>query len=152
MALTRTFMFRNSFEACKYFCFPFAARSLKDYSSGGALMAERNYQSNTYRNGFNGKQKDDEINGAGNYIDYGMRGYDPRLVRLNYSIDPLSKKYPELSPYQFANNTPIQAVDLDGLENIYYQDAFDKSGFSSSNDLRLSTAHGIKEQIKIYQT
>jgi hypothetical protein len=32
------------------------------------------------------------------------------------SVDPLSKKYPELTPYQFASNTPIQAIDLDGLE------------------------------------
>ena len=32
------------------------------------------------------------------------------------SIDPLGRKYPELSPYQFASNTPIMAIDLDGLE------------------------------------
>ena len=32
------------------------------------------------------------------------------------SIDPLGRKYPELTPYQFASNTPILAVDLDGLE------------------------------------
>ena len=34
------------------------------------------------------------------------------------SVDPLSKKYPELTPYQFASNTPIQAIDLDGLERL----------------------------------
>ena len=32
------------------------------------------------------------------------------------SIDPIGRKYPELTPYQFASNTPIQAIDLDGLE------------------------------------
>ena len=32
------------------------------------------------------------------------------------SVDPLSHDYPELSPYQYAGNTPIQASDLDGLE------------------------------------
>lgn len=32
------------------------------------------------------------------------------------SVDPLTKKYPQLTPYQFASNTPIQAIDLDGLE------------------------------------
>jgi hypothetical protein len=31
-------------------------------------------------------------------------------------VDPLTKKYPELTPYQFASDTPIQAIDLDGLE------------------------------------
>ena len=32
------------------------------------------------------------------------------------SVDPIGRKYPELTPYQFASNTPIQAIDLDGLE------------------------------------
>lgn len=32
------------------------------------------------------------------------------------SVDPLSKKYPELTPYQYASNTPMQATDLDGKE------------------------------------
>ena len=44
-----------------------------------------------------------------------MRIYDDRLGRF-LSADPLGRKYPELTPYQFASNTPIQAVDLDGLE------------------------------------
>ncbi len=37
------------------------------------------------------------------------------------SADPLIVKqgeYPELSPYQFASLTPIQAIDLDGLEGL----------------------------------
>ncbi len=34
------------------------------------------------------------------------------------SEDPLTKKYPELTPYQFASNTPIMAIDLDGLEKF----------------------------------
>ena len=32
------------------------------------------------------------------------------------SVDPLTKKYPELTPYQFASNRPIDGIDLDGLE------------------------------------
>jgi hypothetical protein len=32
------------------------------------------------------------------------------------SVDPLAPKYPELTTYQFASNTPIMAIDLDGLE------------------------------------
>ena len=32
------------------------------------------------------------------------------------SVDPIGRKYPELTPYQFASNTPLQAIDLDGLE------------------------------------
>ncbi len=44
-----------------------------------------------------------------------MRMYDPRVGRF-LSVDPLSGKYPNLTPYQFASNTPIWASDLDGLE------------------------------------
>jgi len=32
------------------------------------------------------------------------------------SVDPLTKGFPMLTPYQFASNTPIQAIDLEGLE------------------------------------
>ncbi|OQP49821.1 hypothetical protein A4H97_28460 [Niastella yeongjuensis] len=32
------------------------------------------------------------------------------------SVDPLTKQYPMLTPYQFASNQPIWAIDLDGLE------------------------------------
>jgi len=32
------------------------------------------------------------------------------------SVNPLTKKYPELILYQFASNTSIMAIDLDGLE------------------------------------
>jgi len=35
------------------------------------------------------------------------------------SVDPLTGSYPMLTPYQFASNTPIQAIDLDGLEAFY---------------------------------
>lgn len=29
------------------------------------------------------------------------------------------KKYTWLTPYQFASNTPLQAIDLDGLEAYF---------------------------------
>jgi len=33
------------------------------------------------------------------------------------SVDPLTSKYPHYSPYHFAGNTPIIAIDLDGGED-----------------------------------
>ena len=69
--------------------------------------------SSKYLYGFNGKENDKDIN-AGDQ-DYGMRIYDGRLAKF-LSIDPITNKYPELTPYQFASNTPIQAIDLDGEE------------------------------------
>lgn len=65
--------------------------------------------------GFNGKENDNEVMGNGNWQDYGARMYNPRLGRFP-NPDPKAKLYPMLSTYQFASNTPIQAVDLDGKE------------------------------------
>lgn len=68
-----------------------------------------------YRYGFNGKENDNEVKGDGNQQDYGFRIYDPRAGRF-LSVDPLAKSYPELTPYQFGSNRPIDGIDLDGLE------------------------------------
>ena len=76
------------------------------------------YSSSSYRYGFNGMQKDDEIKDLeGSSYDFGARMYDPRLGRW-LSIDPLAMKYPELSPYNFVANSPLQYVDPDGREIV----------------------------------
>jgi hypothetical protein len=49
--------------------------------------------------------------------DYGFRNYDKKQRRFT-SIDPLTAKYPWYTPYQFAGNKVIQAVDLDGAEEL----------------------------------
>jgi RHS repeat-associated protein len=64
---------------------------------------------------FNGKENDNEVKGDGNQQDYGMRIYDNRTGKF-LSVDPLTKEYPELTPFQFASNNPIENIDLDGLE------------------------------------
>ncbi len=68
-----------------------------------------------YRYGFNGKIKDNEVQGLGNSQDYGLRMYDNRLARFK-SIDPLHREFPFLSTFQFAGNNPIRFIDLDGGE------------------------------------
>jgi RHS repeat-associated protein len=83
------------------------------------MMPGRKYSSDSYRYGFNGKENDNEVKGEGNQQDYGFRINDPRLGRF-LSVDPLTDEYPELTPFQFAGNTPIQATDLDGLEPAYH--------------------------------
>lgn len=70
----------------------------------------------SYRYGFNGKENDKETVGTGDGTqDYGARIYNPALGRF-FSVDPITRAYPELTPYQFASNMPILAIDLDGLE------------------------------------
>ncbi|WP_422103845.1 polymorphic toxin-type HINT domain-containing protein [Winogradskyella sp.] len=87
-----------------------------DYYPFGMLMPNRHGSTDTYRYGFNGKEKDDEVKGEGLQVDYGFRIYDPRLGKF-LSTDPLFKGYPFYTPYQFASNTPISAIDIDGLES-----------------------------------
>jgi len=41
---------------------------------------------------------------------------DDKVLRF-LSVDPISAKYPELTPYQFASNRPIDGIDRDGLEH-----------------------------------
>lgn len=93
-----------------------------DYTPFGRVMTGRVYKPPwNYRYGFNGKEYDNEVQGGGSLLDYGNRLYDPIVGRF-WSVDPLTKKYPELTPYQFASNTPIQGTDLDGLEISYHYD------------------------------
>jgi len=97
-----------------------ALSSVQDYYPFGMQMPGRNYThplptTSKYRFGFNGKEMDDEVKGKGNWQDYGMRMYDPRLARFP-NVDPLTAKYPFYTPYQFAGNMPIRYIDLDGLE------------------------------------
>jgi RHS repeat-associated protein len=85
----------------------------RDFLETQAFLVEKTDLA--YRYGFNGKESDNETSGAGNTYDYGFRMYNPRVGRF-LSIDPLTKKYPMLTPYQFASNSPIMSSDLDGLE------------------------------------
>lgn len=87
-----------------------------DYYAFGSPMPGRNFNSNNYKYGFNGKENDKETVGTGQGTqDYGMRIYNPALGRF-LSVDPITNKYPELTPYQFASNRPISHSDLDGKE------------------------------------
>lgn len=90
--------------------------SAQDYYPFGQLEPGRQYGT-LGRYGFNGKEQDPEIKGTGTQYDYGFRIYDPRLGRF-LSVDPLFRSFPWYTPYQFAGNRPIFAIDLDGLEDI----------------------------------
>ena len=81
------------------------------------LVPNRNFQSPEYRYGFQGQEKDDEIKGDGNSLNYKFRMHDPRVGRF-FAVDPLTKKYPFYSPYQFSGNKVIHAIELEGLEEF----------------------------------
>jgi RHS repeat-associated protein len=81
-------------------------------------ISERSFSGDSYRYGYQGQEKDDEIKGAGSSINYSLRMYDTRLGRF-MKIDPIAKKYPMYSPYHFSSNQPIHATEWEGAESSY---------------------------------
>ena len=85
------------------------------------------------------------MKGAGDQIDYGMRVYDPRIGKF-LSVDPLTREYPYYTPYQFAGNKPIWALDLDGREDTYYtvtlsENALGQTQLKAFNEDETKTVH-----------
>ena len=91
--------------------------SVSDYYPFGMGIKEREWKDSSfgYRFGFNGQEKDDEVKGSGNSLSFKYRIYDPRLGRF-LSVDPLFASYPWNSTYAFAENRPIDGIDLEGTE------------------------------------
>ena len=93
-----------------------------DYQAYGGAIEDRQFASESYRYGFNGKEKDDE-NFEGSY-DFGARIYNSQIGRF-LSTDPKEKEYPFMSPYVYAVNNPIRWMDVngegpgDGVRNMY---------------------------------
>jgi len=84
----------------------------------GMIMPGRNDSENDgeeCRYSFQGQEKDDEVKGKGNSINYKYRMHDPRIGRF-FAVDPLASKYPHNSPYAFSENIVIHGVELEGLE------------------------------------
>ena len=77
------------------------------------LVPSRHGSSESYRYGFQGQEKDDELKGEGNSYDFGARMLDPRIGRWG-SIDPRWRELESLSPYNFSANNPIKFIDSEG--------------------------------------
>ncbi len=85
-----------------------------DYSTFGAPMVGRSYQSTNYRYGFNGQEKDDEVTGStGTTYTADYWEYDARLGR-RWNTDPVVKHWE--SPYATFNNSPIRIADPSGAD------------------------------------
>lgn len=97
-----------------------------------------------YRFAFNGQEKDDEIKGSGNHLDFKFRGYDSRTGRF-WSVDPLFKTYPYNSSYAFAENSPIWGRDLEGRE---LQISNTGEIYSGPVDIKQVNQQNIKNNLK----
>jgi RHS repeat-associated protein len=111
----------------------------------GNFLSEEKADVGAYRYGFNGKPTDRELN---DWQDYGMRMYNARIGRF-FTPDPLQSEYPMLTPYQFAGNTPIWAIDLDGLEPLVASD-FETLSQLKKN-LKLEYCYDVVDSKEVYQ-
>jgi len=89
-------------------------QSASDYSPFGVLLDGRSMQKMGYRYGFGGMENDDEVKGEGNSSTTEYRQLDTRLGRW-LSIDPLTKSFSYLSPFNAFNNNPIRLGDITGM-------------------------------------
>lgn len=62
---------------------------------------------------YNGKELTEDL--GLNWNDYGARWYDPAIGRFP-GVDPIIEKFPHLTPYNYASNSPITNIDLWGLQ------------------------------------
>lgn len=112
------------------------------YYAFGMEMPGLNYNSRNYRYGFNGKEKDQEGEwGSVTNYDYGFRIYNPGIAKF-LSVDPLTRDYPWYTPYQFAGNAPIMAIDLDGLEPFFFMRAIAGEYGETTQEIAWGIAEG----------
>jgi RHS repeat-associated protein len=129
-------------------------RNATDFSPFGVELKGRNFEvvgGGNYRYSFQGQESDSEVKGEGNSVNYKYRMHDPRLGRF-FAVDPLANKYPELTPYQFASNSPIFMVEFEGLEGTMYmyrvwEDAEGKHSVSVGSDVVPGLTSNLNKKI-----
>jgi RHS repeat-associated protein len=90
------------------------------YYPFGQLVPNRHKTDDSYRYGFQGQEKDDELKGEGNHNTAMYWEYDTRIGR-RWNLDPVVKSW--LSSYSVLSNSPIWKIDPDGDD-----DYFDSTG------------------------
>ena len=105
-------------------------------------MPGRNKQSEEYRYGFNGAERDDEVHGEGNSYDLGLRQYDPRLARMK-SLDPRTPEYPWQSPFVYHRNSPISTIDYLGGGGKDDETKIDPSGGANIGEVEVDLGNNM---------
>ena len=118
------------------------------YPFGWEMPGRKFLSGEEYRFGFNGKE-DDRDWGTQNIQDYGFRLYNPSIGKF-LSEDPLAPEYPSLTTYQFASNTPIQAIDLDGLEQKNVIHYLDNNGKIYDTEVRILSNKAVARNGSYY--
>ena len=114
-----------------------------------------------------GKEKDAETG----YDYFGARYMDHELMTMWLSVDPMSDKYPSITPYAYCAWNPVKLLDPDGREigdyytrdgkwvgrdkyindRVYVCDGIDKNGnFINAIDLRITHTEFRKKAATVY--
>ena len=116
-------------------------RNTADYSPFGLQLDGRTVSGDSYRYGFNGMEKDDEIkNIEGSSYDFGARMYDSRLGRW-FATDNFFAKRPIQSPYSFVGNNPIINKEIDGND---YEIIINKSDKGNTITIKATVYTDVK--------
>ena len=110
------------------------------------IVPNRHGSSETYRYGFQGQEKDDELKGEGNSYSAEFWQYDPRLGR-RWNIDPVDK--PWMSPYHAFSNKPITNMDPNGADDgDYIGKDGEHLGSDGKKDGKVYTADSVTKNKK----
>ncbi len=124
--------------------------SYTDYYPFGMTVPNRSYSSLSYRYGFQGQEKDDEVKGNENSINYKFRMHDPRVGRF-FAVDPLTYKYPHNSTYAFSENRVIDGIELEGLE-VFMVHADARASFVLTTSVSAGIVADLKGNVGLYFT
>ena len=90
-------------------------RQVTNYYPFGAPYADSPVNPDHQPYKYNGKELD-RMHGLDTY-DYGARQHDPILARWD-RMDPLCEKNPDVTPYHYCHNNPVNRIDADGLYDL----------------------------------
>ena len=98
-------------------------------SSTGIRVPKNVFHADISSSSFTGKELDAETG----YSYFGARYYDPATLAAWLSVDPMSDKYPSISPYAYCAWNPVKLVDPEG-EEIFYSEGADKYVYKKGKD------------------
>ncbi len=101
----------------------------QDYDPFGMVMNHRKYNTQNSKQGFNGQERDFEINADGNINTAMFWEYDARLGR-RWNVDPVT--YPWQSTYSTNNDNPIWYQDPLGL----FGSKKEAKNYKNANDIK----------------
>ena len=95
---------------------------------------------------FTGKERDEETG----YGYFGARYMDHELMTMWLSVDPMSDKYPNMSPYNYCAWNPVRLIDPDGRDWVVIFDhekktvTIEAKYATNSDDAKVSAEKAVK--------